>query len=463
MRKKEENMRLIARYAKDKGKNFEIVTCYDKKIERVLIFKEKPEIETISYQHPSAIWFERKMQDDFGIIIIDAFDRRPLLHHERFPKNIQPMCKDFKEKSLKEEPFEPYEYETIKGDSVFQVSVGPIHAGIIEPGHFHFSQAGEAMLHLEVRHFYKYRAIEKMLEGKTVFEAKAIIERISGNESVAYQHCWRDIVLEATHSKLNLRAKKYHALLLEIERIIHHLTDIGFIPNDAGFGSALAFASKLSEDARRIMQEITGHRFGFGAIDFKEQHIDVAKVKLWLEQLSKDINYFESWIMDIPSLWDRFDTTGRLSPKEAQKYDTVGVVAKASTLAIDRRLDDEFYIKHGFKVVLEKSGDVSARFKVRIKEIQNSITMIEQLLIEKIPAMELNNIEDGEYMAFCESSIGELFMAIDIKEGLIERFFARNPSFVNWQGVHLMMRRDIIADFPLINKSCDLSYAGNDL
>ena len=456
-------MRFIARYAKDKGENFEIVTVWDKRIVTEFIDKEESCLKTLSYEHPAAIWFERKMKDDFGIKTVDAFDSRDLLHHEQFPKNIYPMLKNFQEKEIKYSDFVPYEYETINGDSIFQVSVGPVHAGIIEPGHFHFSQAGERILHLEVRHFYKYRAVEKMLEGKTLKEAKPIIERISGNETIAYQICWRDIFLQATRIKLPLSLKKQHAFLLELERIIHHLTDIGFIPNDAGFGAALAFASKLAEDARREMKKITNHRFGFGAIDLKYNNMDIKSITKWIEKLFEEVEFFQNWIMDIPSLWDRFDTTGILTMQKAVKYDTVGVVARASKVMVDRRLEP-FYLENGFKISSEANGDVGARFKVRIDEIKNSLEMMKNFLVET----ENLNIEykdsiDGKYISFCESSIGELFMAIDIKDGVIDRFFVRDPSFINWQTLHLMMTKDIIADFPLINKSCDLSYAGSDL
>jgi len=455
-------MRFIARYAKDRGRVFEIVTIYDTKIEKEQVKKEEPTIKTLSHAHPAALWFERKMQDDFGIIIEDAYDTRPLVHQEQFDTKIHPMCKNFNEKELPFSNFKPYSYEVVNGEGVFQVSVGPIHAGIIEPGHFHFSQAGEKMLHLEVRHFYKYRAIEKMLEGKTLQETKPIIERISGNESIAYQICLRDIMLRASHQELPKALQKRHAFLLELERVIHHLTDLGFIPNDAGFGAALAFGSKLAEDARRKLKEITNHRFGFGAVDFQNRFIDTASLHEWLDNLQESVEYFEDWIMDIPSLWDRLDTTGILSLKKAIKYDTVGVIARASGLAVDRRLND-FYFQNGFKISLNSSGDVAARFKVRISELKNSFKMMHNFLEEDESLFELQAIEDGEYMGFAESSIGELFMAIDIKDGVIERFFARDPSFMNWQAVHLMMRNDIIADFPLINKSCDLSYAGNDL
>ena len=455
-------MRFIARYAKDRGSIFEIVTTYDAKTKTEQIDKDKPVIKTLSHDHPAALWFERKMQDDFGIIIEDAFDKRPLVHQEQFEKNLHPMRKDFHAKELKQSEFQPYNYEVVNGEGVFHVSVGPIHAGIIEPGHFHFSQAGEKMLHLEVRHFYKYRAIEKMLEGKTPQEAKGIIERISGNESIAYQICLRDIMLQASKQELPVALQKRHAFLLELERVIHHLTDLGFIPNDAGFGAALALGSRLAEDARRKMKEITGHRFGFGAIDFKNRLIDTASLHEWLDNLQKSVEFFEDWIIDIPSLWDRLDTTGILSLKKALKYDVVGVVAKASGLRTDGRLND-FYLKHGFKLASELRGDVAARFKVRLAELKNSLTMMHNFLEVDESTFMLESIQDGEFMSFAESSIGELFMAIDVKDGVIERFFARDASFVNWQALHTMMPENIIADFPLINKSCDLSYSGSDL
>ncbi|HFB53433.1 MAG TPA: hydrogenase [Sulfurimonas autotrophica] len=455
-------MRLIARYAKELEDTFEIITVYEDETQREVVSKEHPHIKTLAKKHPAAIWFERKMHDDFGIIIEDAFDKRPLVHQERFPRDVHPLRKDFDKDTLQEAEYLPYKYEAINGDGVFQVAVGPIHAGIIEPGHFQFSQAGEEMLHLEVRHFYKNRGIEKMLEGKTLTEAKPIIERISGNESIAYQICWRDIYLQAAGQELPMALRKRHAFLLELERIIHHLTDLGFIPNDAGFGAALAYGSKLAEDARRKMQEFTGHRFGFGSIDFTNHFIDTASAKEWLRELENSIAFFEDWIMDIPSLWDRFDTTSALALQKAVKYDTVGVVARASGLSVDRRIND-FYLQHGFVMASEVSGDVGARFKVRLAEVKNSLGMMEHFLEEDDTTLEIGNITDGSYTSFTESSIGELFMAIDIKDGLIERFFVRDPSFINWQALHIMMRSDIIADFPLINKSCDLSYAGNDL
>ncbi len=456
-------MRFIARFCVEHHDHFEIITVFDTQIDRLNLTKDHPSFDSISSHYPAAIWFERKIKDDFGIAIQNSFDNRALVHHERFP-NLAPMRKDFKEKKIEFCDFVPYKYEAVHGDGAFQIAVGPIHAGIIEPGHFQFSQAGEHMLHLEVRHFYKYRAIEKMLEGKSLFEAKAIIERISGNESIAYQIAWFKILMQASGMEYPLKLRKYHALLLELERLIHHLSDIGFIGNDAGFGAGLAICSKLSEDTRRILQAICGHRFGFDAIGMESKVYDYEKLRKFLIGLDRDVLWLEDWIVDIPSLWDRFDTTGILIASKALKYSTVGVLARASGIAIDRRDKDALYKDAGFIMQTQIRGDVGARFLLRIKEVRQSIGIIRNFMERHLARVNKpSSFHDGEFMSFTESSIGELFMCVKLKEGKIDRFFSRDPSFINWQALYLLMSNDIIADFPLINKSCDLSYAGNDL
>ncbi len=453
--------RLIARFALQNSDCFEVITVFDDEVLREKLDLENPILKSISSKYTTATWFERKIRDDFGIKIKGGYDNRPLVHHERFP-DISPMRKDFKSLHVEYDKFTPYKYETVGGEGVFEVAVGPVHAGIIEPGHFQFSQEGERILHLDIRHFYTYRGIEKSLEGKNLFEAKEIIERISGNESIAYQVAWFDILAQSSEIKYDEKLKKYHYLLLEFERIIHHLTDIGFIPNDAGFGAALSFASQLSEDARVFLKDFCGHRFGFGSVGFEAKEYDREKLLEFLKTLEEKVRWFEDWITDIPSLWDRFDTTGTLNKQKARKYGVLGVVARSSGKNVDRR-DNDFYKKHGFVIQNEEIGDVAARFKLRIKEIYNSITLIRNFIDDVMQIEKPTKFKDGQYMSFCESSIGELFMFIELKEGKIERFYSRDPSFINWQALYLMMEKDIIADFPLINKSCDLSYAGSDL
>jgi Ni,Fe-hydrogenase III large subunit len=454
-------MRLIARFAKENKDNFEIIDVFDKEIKKTKLDKKNPTIKTITDKYPAAIWMERKIKDEFGISFENSVDTRPLIKHERFPKDIFPLRKDFQKKEIAFSEFEPYEYEEVKGEGVFYVPVGPIHAGIIEPGHFHFSQAGENMLHLEVRHFYKYRSLEKMCENKKPQEIKKIIERISGNESIAYQIAFFKILAKANEIELNETFKRKSAILLEMERILHHLTDLGFIPNDAGFAPALAFMSRLAEDARRVLAKVTNHRFGFGAIN-EEMNYDFSEIYKFLNYLEEKINFFEDWIIDIPSLWDRFETTGRLNKEKAIKYSVVGVAARSSGVAIDRRYN-EWYKSKGFEIQLRQKGEVSDRFLLKLSEIKNSIEIIRNCQTKENEKIEFKEFKDGEFYSFVESSIGELFMYLKIKDGIIDRFYVRDPSHINWQAFHSAIYKDIIADFPLINKSFDLSYAGNDL
>jgi Ni,Fe-hydrogenase III large subunit len=300
-----------------------------------------------------------------------------------------------------------------------------------------------------------------MCENKNPLEIKKIVERISGNESIAYQIALFEILAESCEIEIPKSLKQKYATLLEIERIIHHITDIGFIPNDAGFGAALAYASKLTEETRRILAKLTGHRFGFGAI--KENiEIDYKELIEFVDYLEQEIIYFRDWIFDIPSVWDRLDTTGILTIDKAVKYSVVGVGARACGLEIDRR-NNEWYKNFGFVLQTEESSDVAARFKLRIKEILNSIEIIKNLKTFENKTIKFSKFKDGEYTSFVESSIGELFMFIKIKNGLVDRFYVRDASHINWQAFHTTIYKDIIADFPLINKSFDLSYAGNDL
>ncbi len=454
-------MRFIARFAQELPDRFEIVDVYDEAIHKHALDKTNPSLPTLTTKYPAAIWFERKIRDDFGIEFAGSFDTRALVHHERFP-DIHPMRKSFSADTIDFAPFKPYKYETIGGEGIFEVGVGPIHAGIIEPGHFHFSQEGEAILHLEVRHFYKYRGIEKMMEGLTPLEGWQIVERISGNESVAYQIAYLDLLAQASEQEISEHIRKYNALLLELERLAHHLTDLGFIPNDAGFGAALAYASMMAEDTRRMLGALTGSRFGFGAVRGEAKEIKKSQLLAFLEDLEERLRFFQEWIVEIPSLWDRLDNTGILRTKKAHKYSCTGVVARASGVAIDRR-DDSFYAAHGWRMITHQKGDVAARFMVRLQEAFVSIDLVRALIDSEPMKMEFTALKDGEYMSFAESSLGELMLYLRIENGKIERFFAKDPSFVNWQALHLMMSGNIIADFPLINKSCDLSYAGSDL
>ena len=456
--------RLIARFVVEEPGQLALLTRYADRMEREELDPAEPVAVSVQPRHPAANWFERKAQDDFGVRFDGSPDSRPLVHHEHIAPHQHPMRHGFDEKALAtlDSP-RPYSYEVVEGDTTYEIAVGPIHAGIIEPGHFHFSQAGEHILHQEVRHFYKYRAIEKMLEGRTLAEAWPIVGRISGHSSLAWQLALADVA-EQAGAGVCYGQRRGWALLLELERLAHHLTDLGFIPNDAGFGAALAWATALAEDTRRLLKTLTGHRFGFDAL-LRGWMPDHDALRRHVHRLQAELTRFEDWIVTIPSLWDRLDTTGKLKKRQAELYDVVGVVARASGVPLDVRAEQPLYQAFDFRPVTEQKGDVAARFKVRLREAKTSLRLIDHLLdgAEGAALTLPQTPADGDFEARVESVLGELYLWLRLKDGRIERFYARDPSFVNWQALPLMMPGNIIADFPLINKSCDLSYAGNDL
>jgi len=456
--------RLIARFIIERPDHFELLTRFDDELTRETLDRADPQAASLLHRHPAANWFERKAQDDFGVRFSGSYDTRPLVQHEHIAPGQHPLRADFDARQLEtlENPRD-YPWEIVGGDTTYEIAVGPIHAGIIEPGHFHFSQAGEQMLHQEVRHFYKWRGIEKMLQGKPLEGARPIIERISGHSAVAYQWAWAQIGAQACGRALSPEQHAWLALLLEVERLAHHLNDLGFIPNDAGFAAALAWASALTEQTRRLLKTLTGHRFGFGAAA-RAQAPDAAAVRDYCTRCRDELQRFADWIEGIPSLWDRLDTTGKLKRRLAVQYDVVGVVARASGVALDRRGEQACYQALDFVVHTHEKGDVAARFRQRLVEAQQSLRLIEGLLpMAEVAPLTFEGAQDGFYEAFVESALGELYMAIEVRDGVIGRYYSRDPSFMNWQALHLMMPGNIIADFPLINKSCDLSYAGNDL
>jgi len=458
--------RLVARFGVDTAEGVMLYTRYEHRLEKILLDPNRPVAESLLTSHPAANWFERKVAEDFGVYFANSYDRRPLQRHAHIAPNQFVMRQGFQSEQLAEQPPQPYPYEGVTGSTVYEIAVGPIHAGIIEPGHFHFSQAGEFMLHQEVRHFYKYRAIEKMLQGKTPEQAWPIVSRISGHSSVAWQWAFAQAVITASGQENSQSAQRQAALLLELERLAHHLTDLGFIPNDAGFGAALAWSTSLAEQTRRHIQQLTGHRFAFDAL-LQPLTLDSLSLKQFIDTLRDELARFQDWIEEIPSLWDRLDTTGKLKPEWAKQYGVVGVMARASGVALDVRAQDAFYHNLGFEMQRQKKGDVAARFSVRLAEALHSLFLLEQLLSTSQPFAPIDlpkQIADSaEGEGWVESALGELYCWCQLESGRIRRFYARDPSFINWQALHLMMPGNIIADFPLINKSCDLSYAGNDL
>ena len=451
-------MRLIARFAKEQEQYFEIITIYDVRTIKEQINKITPALVSIAQEHPSAVWFERKITDDFGIEILYSNDKRPLVKHEHFPKDIFPMRKAFQKLSL-----ESKSDELDASDGNHGVILGPTHPYHLESSQFQLFERNSEVLHFETMPFYKYRAIEKMLEGMTLEEAKPIVERISGTSSIAYQLAYLDIQLQASKRTLPQTLKREHMFFLEFERVINHLNDMAMMCRFIDFLEGSYFFRKLLESAREIMNSLTGHRFGFGAIDLSKTDKKLNKSREFIRHLEKELLWFEKWMKSKPSFWKALIQQGLISKEDALTFGLVGLVARSTDINLDRRKDDKLYQEHGFVSAHENMGDTSSRFKIRLTEVHTSLRMMGKVLDNIVLPFFIGTIKDGEYYSYVEGSLGEVMMYMELKDEKINRFFLRDPSFLNAQILSRCVKSSEIDALGLIIKSIPLSFSANDL
>jgi Ni,Fe-hydrogenase III large subunit len=451
-------MRLIARFAKEQKECFEIITVYDKRIIKERVNKITPVLVSIAKEYASASWFERKITDDFGIEILCSTDKRPLVKHEHFSKDIFPMRKSFLKLSIDNN--ESYSLEPLENHGVILGPTQPYHA---ESSQFQLFDRKKEILHFEAMPFYKYRGIEKMVEGMSLEEAKPIIERISGTSSIAYQLAYLEIQLQASKKKLPLSLQRKNIYFLEFERIINHLSDLGLMCRFIHFNEGFSFFMKLVEEARESMKTLTGHRFGFSAIDMNSNTVEFEKGDDFLRHLENELLWFEKWLNERPSFWRALVQRGLLTKEDAVNFGLVGLVARAVDIELDRRTEETLYKKHGFVLAQESIGDSSSRFKIRLTEIHTSLRMMRRVFNNKVLPFFPGTYTNGEYYAYIESSGGELMMYMEIIDEKIERFFVRDPSFLNAQILSRCVRGNEMDALGLIVKSIPLSFSANDL
>ncbi|MCP9473583.1 MAG: NADH-quinone oxidoreductase subunit C [Nitrospira sp.] len=430
----------------------------------------------------AAQWYEREIRDMFGLIPTGHPDLRRLVRHEQWPKGTHPLQKRFPWDKVLDRQQGEYSFLHIEGEGVFEVPVGPIHAGIIEPGHFRFSVAGEPIMQLELRHFWKHRGVEKLFEQRTLMDAVPLAERVSGDTTVGHSLAYCQAVETLMGLEVPRRGRFLRSLFLELERLHNHLGDVGAICNDTAYSLPHAHCGRLKEQVMQLNDRLSGSRFlrgvnrvGGVTIDLTPNHLtDIPKE---LGRLEQDFSELESIIAANSSLIDRLETTGVLTARTARDHAAVGVVGRASGLDYDLRRDRPFaaYDELAVKVATYHYGDVRARMRVRMDEIHESIRLVAQLcatmpagsiaaepgLDSKVPKTP----KAGEWaLSAVEGWRGEiLYMVMAGENGTIHRCKVRDPSFVNWPAIQWAVVGNIIPDFPLINKSFNLSYAGNDL
>jgi Ni,Fe-hydrogenase III large subunit/Ni,Fe-hydrogenase III component G len=474
--------RLVAEWAADEtllGRGFAVYACYNRGTEFLLVMSDLPEDEpsfpSIYKKYVSAWRFERQMKSLMGVAPLGLPDARPWIKHEDWPPNTWPLRKSFDPKTRMARIKGDYRWIRAEGEGVYEIPVGPVHAGIIEPGHFRFQAVGEEILNLEARLGYVHKGIEKRFEALSWEEGARLAGRISGDTTVAHALCYCRAVEAMTGTTPPERASWLRALMLERERIANHLGDIAAICNDVAFAFLFFQFNTLKEHLVRTNCRLLGHRFmmdrivpGGVTVDLDDQGIEEM-----LSELDRFATGFERLVVmydNNPSLEDRVRDTGVLSPEKAKDLGVVGIVARASGQALDSRIQSPFtpYDLFTPRLTVLNSGDVHARAWVRIEEVRESIKLIRQILTElpegamRIPLTPPESDLSG--LALVEGWRGEIACWVQSgPRGEVNRCMVRDPSSTTWLGLEQCIHGNIVPDFPVCNKSFNASYSGHDL
>jgi Ni,Fe-hydrogenase III large subunit/Ni,Fe-hydrogenase III component G len=479
---KKEYALLAAEWASDEtlfGRGYGIYACYRREQEYLVIKAEipldDPMFPSLTKKFVPAYRFERQMQSLMGVIPAGHPDVRPWIKHEDWPPDIWPLRKSFN--AANRLPRVPGEYRWIRaeGEGVYEIPVGPVHAGIIEPGHFRFQAMGEDVLNLEEKLGYVHKGIEKRFESLSWREASRLAGRVSGDSTVAHGLAYAQAVEAITGCIPPDRALWLRALLLERERIANHLGDLGAICNDVAFAFLLYQFHRLKEIVIRSNLKLFGHRFLMdrvvpGGIITDITAEGVQEIRLEMDWLGREFERLVAIYDENSSLEDRIRNTGILKPEQARDLCVVGFVARASGLNLDCRIHHPFppYDRIGVTVPVLVSGDVHSRAWVRIEEVRDSIRVIREIL-RTLPHGKLtvpfdSPMPDRSGFSAVEGWRGEILYWVQSgPAGEINRCMVRDPSSVNWLGLEQCIHGNIVPDFPLCNKSFNQSYSGHDL
>ena len=435
-----------------------------------------PDLATV---FPCAARMQRAAADLSGVVALGAQDTRAWLNHGAWPSDHFPLQQDpHALPLLAAGELVDYPFVHVDGDGVHEIPVGPVHAGIIEPGHFRFSVVGEKVLRLEQRLGYTHKGTEHRMTQLAPLQAHRLAGRVSGDSTVAYAWAYGMALESATHTTVPERAAWLRALMLERERVANHLGDLGALGNDAAFSFGLAQFSRLREDWLRAAKTVFGHRLMMDGIvpGGVASDIDLAQRELLLLQcdaVEQEVRTLFNIYEGHAGLQDRFMTTGRVVPELAARLGLTGLAGRASSQSWDLRCDQPWLPYSDLAVVMatRHNGDVAARVAVRFDEIFESMRLIRRLLIE-MPIGELLcpvvlPQEASRGAGWVEGWRGELFVALELggagQQHRILRCHLHDPSWQNWPVLEHAIMDNIVPDFPLINKSFNLSYSGQDL
>ncbi|HKZ77430.1 MAG TPA: NADH-quinone oxidoreductase subunit C [Pyrinomonadaceae bacterium] len=433
---------------------------------------EEPIISLATFYYPASR-FEREIQDLFGIQAIGHPDPRPLVRHAFWPKDYFPLRKDAVPPEHFEDDGTPFPFKPVGGEGVYEIPVGPVHAGVIEPGHFRFSVIGETVIDLKIRLYFTHKGTEKLFEGRLPGDGVELAERISGDTTIGHSLAYCQALESLSGTEVPSRARYLRVILLEMERLYNHIADFGAIANDTGFAIAHAHCSRLRERLLRLNKLLTGNRLLRGGVVPGGVRFDLPDgldLPAELYSILSDFNEVVDISLKNTILIDRLEGTGCLTKQTAVDHGTLGYVARASGVDIDIRRDHPFatYDELDFQVPVRESGDVYARTMMRVDEAAQSVALIRQAFKRLAPgplAAPLGPLPAFEpAFGIVEGWRGAIIHWIMVDdEGKLYRVKIKDPSFVNWPALSFALLKNIVPDFPLCNKSFNLSYSGNDL
>lgn len=431
-----------------------------------------PTIVSLAGFHYPASRFEREIHDLFGITAAGHPDPRPLVRHGFWPDDYFPLRKDAVLPPFVDDG-RPFPFQQVEGEGVYEIPVGPVHAGIIEPGHFRFSVVGETIIDMKSRLYFTHKGTEKLFEGRAPEDGVALAERISGDTTIGHALAYCQALEALGGVDVPPRARHARTVFLELERLYNHVADFGMIANDTGFAAAHAHCFRIRERLLRLNGRLTGNRLLRGAVVPGGVRCDVGPdvdVTGEIAAAVEDFNEVVSLSLSNTVLLDRLEGTGRLTERTARDHGVLGFVARASGIDADVRRDhpSAAYGELAFEVPVLESGDVKARALIRVEEARQSAAMIRQVL-ERLPSGPLV-APLGPLPAF-EPAVGMvegwrgriIHWVMMGTDGRLSRVKVLDPSFLNWRALSYALLKNIVPDFPLCNKSFNQSYSGNDL
>ena len=436
---------------------------------------EHPRYASIADIFPAANRMQRAAYDLLGVHAHESADRRKWLRHAAWPGGVFPLRKSFSGDERFENGEDRYPFVRVEGEGVHEIPVGPVHAGTIEPGHFRFSIVGEKVLRLEERLGYKHKGIEKRFESLGVQDGARLAGRISGDCTVAYAWAYAMALESASGVELTPRAVALRAIALEAERLANHLGDLGYLGNDVALAFGFSQFWRLKEIMLRVYGGLFGHRYLMDYIVPGGVARDLAataanRLRAAIDELEPQVSTLRGIYDEHAGAQDRFIMTGQVLPETAERLGLTGLAGRASGQAHDLRRDFPVppYGALDVRVASHTRGDVAARVSLRFEEIAESARLL-RLLLEHLPAGDARvpcaaPAPGARGCGWVESWRGDVFIALDMgTDGRPHRVHARDCSWQNWPLVERAVLGNIVPDFPLINKSFNLSYSGHDL